>query len=105
MGLDDFGHGLPARWELTSKLSDPPSTWYIADFGLYGWPEARIGSYMNFRQKAQETEHNTPWRDKIPKLVSTLSLCLEYWLIRLVIVLERRADDRSAEGAVCENRE
>lgn len=68
MGLDDFGHNKPARWELTSKLSEDPSTWYIADFGFYGWPEAKIGSYMKFRQEALEVERTTPWRQKIPKL-------------------------------------
>lgn len=69
MGVDDFGRGVPARWELTSLEKDSEKTWLLADFGFYNWPEARTGHWTSFRAKAQKINSEMSWSQKIPKLV------------------------------------
>ncbi|KAL9637137.1 MAG: hypothetical protein Q9164_002390 [Protoblastenia rupestris] len=57
-------------WGYTKKSGrDYDNIWMIPDFGFYGWPEPKVGSYGEVRRQIKDIENDLPFDQKIKKLV------------------------------------
>ena len=65
--VDDQKSPLP-HWTFSRKLLDT-TTWLIPDFGFWAWPEARIGSYVEMRAKAEQMEEAVHWESKLEQVL------------------------------------
>ena len=51
------------------SLAGNNNSWLMPDFGMYGWPEAKIGSYAQSRRDMRAVEEAVPWEQKTRKLI------------------------------------
>ncbi|EGG09242.1 uncharacterized protein MELLADRAFT_115837 [Melampsora larici-populina 98AG31] len=53
-------------WVLDRTI-DQEDVWLTPDYGFYSWPEPKVGSMIEVRDKCNEIEKKLDWKDKIPK--------------------------------------
>ncbi|TIA99181.1 hypothetical protein E3P94_00543 [Wallemia ichthyophaga] len=50
------------------RTADQPELWLMPDFGFWSWPEPKVGSFGEVRDKAGKWESKHSWSEKLPKL-------------------------------------
>lgn len=53
-------------WVL-DRTNSQEEVWVMPDYGFYSWPEPKVGSMVEVRDKCAEVERRLSWKDKIPK--------------------------------------
>lgn len=53
-------------WVL-DRTADQQDLWLTPDYGFYSWPEPKVGSMIEVRDKCKQVESKLSWKDKIPK--------------------------------------
>ena len=67
---DNPGERDDTLWVFTKSIdSVTDNLWLMPDFGMYGWPEAKIGSYTQSRRDMRAVEEAVPWEQKTQKLI------------------------------------
>lgn len=66
--MADPGHTDSTTWAL-SRRPDWENLWLMPDFGLWSWPEVKVGSYIEVQQKILDREEGESFEDKIWQLV------------------------------------
>ncbi|MBW0530654.1 hypothetical protein O181_070369 [Austropuccinia psidii MF-1] len=55
-------------WAL-DRVQSQEALWLMPDFGFYSWPEPKVGSMIEVRDKTAALEAKMTWKDKIPKAI------------------------------------
>ena len=58
----------PVPTMVLDRTVEQPELWLMPDFGFWSWPEPKVGSFVEVRDKAGKWESEHSWSEKLPKL-------------------------------------